>query len=194
MAAIAITGAWQGSSRSKLYEELRCESLSERRHCRHILQIHKIVSNKTPLYLKGNLPRYRRSLHRQNNNNNTFHEISCCSSRYMNSFFPDAITFWNNAITYFDNIPSINTLKDHILSLIRQTKKNICGIHDPLGLLFQLRVGFSFLRYHKKCHNYIDTLSDKCLCNHGMEDTNHFLFSCPFFEIRTISDLNWVIF
>ena len=123
-AALAITGAWQGSSRSKLYEELGWESLSERRWCRRILQIHKIVSNKTPSYLKDKLPRYRRPLYSQNNNyNNTFHEIKCRSSRYMNSFFPNAITAWNNVITHFDNIPSINILKDHILSLIRPKKK-----------------------------------------------------------------------
>ena len=38
-----------------------------------------------------------------------------------------------------------------------------------------LRIG---LRYHKKCHNFIDTHS---LINVDIEDTNHFLFSCPFF-------------
>ena len=32
-AAIAITGVWQGSNRSKLYEELGWESLSDRRWC-----------------------------------------------------------------------------------------------------------------------------------------------------------------
>ena len=113
-AALAITGAWQGSSRSKLYEELGWESLSERRWCRRILQIHKIVSNKTPSYLKDKLPRHRRPLYSQNNNINTFHEIRCRSPRYMSSFFPDAITAWNNVITHFENIPSINILKDHI--------------------------------------------------------------------------------
>ena len=123
-AALAITGAWQGSSRSKLYEELGWESLSERRWCRRILQIHKIESNNTPSYLKDKLPRHRRPLYSQNNNkNNTFHEIKCRSSRYKNSFFPDAITSWNNVISHFDNIPSINILKDHILSLIRPKKK-----------------------------------------------------------------------
>ena len=100
----------------------------------------------------------------------------------MSSFFPDAITAWNNVITHFDNIPSINILKDHILSLIRPKKKNIFGIHDPLGLryLLQLRVGVSFLKYHNKSHNFIDTPSDICLCNHGIEDTNHFLFFMSF--------------
>ena len=41
-AALDVTGAWKGSSRSKLYEELGWESLSDRRWCRRILQIHKI--------------------------------------------------------------------------------------------------------------------------------------------------------
>ena len=105
---------------------------------------------------------------------------------HKNSFFPDEITYWNNVITHFDNIPSINILKDHILSLIRPKKKNIFGKHEPLGLryLLQLRVVLSFLRYHKKCHNFIDTHSDKCLCKNGIEDTNHSLFLCPFFATR----------
>ena len=113
----------------------------------------------------------------------------------MNSFFPDAIISWNNIITHFDNIPSINILKDHILSMIRPKKKNIVGIHDPLGLqyILQLRVGLSFLRYHKKCHNFIDTPSDVCLCSHGIEDINHFLFLCPLFTAQRETLANGVI-
>ena len=42
-AALAVTGAGQGSCISKLYEELGWESLSGRRWCRRILQIHKIL-------------------------------------------------------------------------------------------------------------------------------------------------------
>ena len=96
----------------------------------------------------------------------------------MSSFFPDAITSWNNVIIHFGDIPSFNVLKNHILSLIRPKIKCIFGIHDPLGLryILQLRVGLSFLRYHKNRHNFIDTPSDICLCNQGIEDTNHFLF------------------
>ena len=47
-AALAITGTWQGTSRSKLYEELGWETISDRRWCRRILQIHKIEKYKTP--------------------------------------------------------------------------------------------------------------------------------------------------
>ena len=41
-AALAITGTWQGSNRSNLNEELGWETLSDRRRCRHVLQVHKI--------------------------------------------------------------------------------------------------------------------------------------------------------
>ena len=44
-----------------------------------------------------------------------------------------------------------------------------------------MRVGLSPLRYHKKCHNFIDTPSDRCSCDRRPEDINHFLFSCPLY-------------
>ena len=106
-AALAVTGAWQGSSRSKLYEELGWESLSDRRWCRRILHIHKIVNNKTPVYLLSKLPRRRRPLYRQINEN-TFYEIRCKSSRYMNSFYLNGINAWNIVIGHFPILPTIN--------------------------------------------------------------------------------------
>ena len=100
----------------------------------------------------------------------------------MNSFFPDAISSWNNAISHFQNVPSLGTFIKHITSLIRPEKKSIFGIHDHSGVeyLFQLRVGLCSLRYHKKLHNFVDTPFNECPCNFGVEDTNHFLFLCPF--------------
>ena len=76
-----------------------------------------------------------------------------------------------------------------VLSLIRPEKKNIFNIHDPIGLwyLFYLRVNLNPLRSHKHCHEFNDTPSDKCLCNHGIEDINHFLFPCSLFTIQRTS-------
>ena len=164
------------------------ESLSDRRWCRRILQIHKILNNKTPSYLHLKLPCRRRPVYRLNIEKNLY-EIRCKSSRYMNSFFPDGTKTWNNVIGHFPNIPSIYILKGYILSLIRLEKTNIFNIHDPIGLryLFYLRVNLSPLRSHKHRHEFNDTPSDKCLCNHGIEDTNHFLFSCSFFAIQRTS-------
>ena len=177
-AALAVTGTWQGSSRLKLYEELGWESLSDRRWCRRMLHLHKILDNKTPCYLKDKLPRFRRPLYVQNNCI-TFHEKRCRTERHKGSFFPAATNSWNKIITYFNNnIPTIGSFKNHILSLIRPVAKSVFGIHDPKGIhnLFQLRVGLSSLKYHKRQHNFENTLSDQCLCNLGTEDIDHFFY------------------
>ena len=186
-AALAITGTWQGSSQLKLYEELGWESLSDRRWSRRILQVHKIVNDKTPIYLKNKLPRHRRPLYRHINTN-TFYEKKANSERYKNSFFHDGIKAWNSVITIFPNVPSINILKKHILSLIRPEKKSTFNIHDPVGLryLFYLRVGLSPLRYHKNKHGFLDTPQANCLCNGENEDSNHFLFVCPLYTAQRV--------
>ena len=62
--ALAITGIWQGTNRSKFYEELGWETLSDRSWCRHILQIHKFEKYKTPSYRRDKLLPYRRPLYR----------------------------------------------------------------------------------------------------------------------------------
>ena len=182
-AALAVTGAWKGSDRVKLYEELGWESLSDRRMCRRVLQIHKIVDRKTPPYLRDKLPPNRNVLI---NLPNIFHEVRCRTGRFSSSFFPNAITSWNNIVSHFQHLPTFEGLKDHILSLIRPVRKAVFGIHDPMHIrhIFQLRVGLSHLRSHKKHHNFVDTPTDKCLCKQGVEDTRHFLLHCPFYAIH----------
>ena len=180
-AALAVTGAWQGSNRVKLYEELGWETLSDRRMCKRVLQIHKIVDNKTPSYLHDKLPPNRNKLI---NLPNIFQAIKCRTGRYENSFFPNAISTWNNIVSNFQHLPTFERLKSHIISLIRPEKRSTYNVLNLLHLrhLFQLRVGLSHLRSHKKRHNFIDTPSDICLCKNGVEDTRHFLLYCPFYK------------
>ena len=186
-AALAI---FDGSSCSKLYEELGWATLFDRRMCRRILQIHKISGNKTP-YLKENLPPNCRDLF-SGNIRNTFREIICKSNRSKNSFFPDANASWNIFIKHFDEYPSFQILKEHINACLRPKTKSIFGIHDPVGLryLFRLRVSLSPLRSHKWRHYFIDTPSEMCRCNQGNEYTNKFFCSCPFYAIQraTLAD------
>ena len=56
MSALVVTGAWRGSNRSKLYEEIGWETLSDRRMYRRLLQLCKITNNMTPDYLSNKLP------------------------------------------------------------------------------------------------------------------------------------------
>ena len=141
-AALAITGTWKGSNRSKLYEELGWESLSDRRYSRRILFLHKIVNNETPPYLKNLLPENRQTFLP-----NVFRNIRCRTSKYKNSYFPDAINSWNHIICNFDDLPSNTILKKHLLSFFRPNSKSTFGIYSPiyLPILFQLRVGLSSL-------------------------------------------------
>ena len=134
-AALTITGAWQGSSRSKIYDELGWETLSDRRKFRRVLQIHNILNNNTLSYLKEKLPAYCREMF-SGNIRNTFHAIRFKSYRYMNSFFPDAIASWNlfMDISNYKVAPSLYLLENEIISLIRPESKCFFDIHDPTGL------------------------------------------------------------
>ena len=111
-----------------------------------------------------------------------FHEIKYGTDRYLSSFFPDATKNWNNIIIDFKGLPTFEHLKKHLISLYRPNGRSIFGIHNlKLRHLFQLRVGLSHLRHHKKRHKFADTPSDKCLCKKGVEDTQHFLITCTFY-------------
>ena len=180
-AGLAITGCWKGTSRSKLYEELGWESLSDRRMINRTLQIYKIISKKTFSYLKAKLPRPRNHflVH-------VFSDVRCKTNRYSSSFFPDACRNWNIFISQFENFPTYGSFKKYMINCHRPKGKAVFGIHDPMCLryLFQLRLGLSYLRSHKRRYGFADTPSDICLCKLEAEDTRHFLFSCPFYDSK----------
>ena len=186
-AALAITGTWQGTSRIKLYNELGLESLSDRRSLNRIIQLFKIKNTLTPAFLRNKLP----SLSIQDNphaNPNIFNAIIARTQRYKGTFFPNTIPLWNNTIGNILGNITKNSIKSHVLKIIRPIPKSIYGIHDPFGLhyLFQLRTGFSPLRSHKFRHRFLDTPTDICICNQGIEDTSHFLFACLQFAIHRV--------
>ena len=54
--ALAITGAWQGTSFDKIYDQLGWESLTDRRYCRRLFHFYKIHNDLSPSYLKDSLP------------------------------------------------------------------------------------------------------------------------------------------
>ena len=60
MEMITVTGTWQGTSRVKNYEKLGWESLSDRRISRRVLQMQKIIDEKTHEYLRDCLPPNRK--------------------------------------------------------------------------------------------------------------------------------------
>ena len=55
-AALIVSGCWQGTSRVRLYDELGWESLSDRRWCRRLTTLFKILNGNTPAYLAEHIP------------------------------------------------------------------------------------------------------------------------------------------
>ena len=189
-AALLITGTWKGTSKNKLYNELGWESLTDRRWCRRLIHFYKIHNGLTPSYLRDNLPPKRRLLY-GNDNSNVYHQVSCNTFRYKNSFYPDAIkTLGQNC----HSCPSHASFKKGILALIQPNPKQTFNINDRQGMksIFQLRFGLSLLRSHKKIHNFTDTPSDWCECKSAPENINHYLFHCNLFQVPRLKLINSV--
>ena len=97
-------------------------------------------------------------------------------------------------MSHFEFFPTFGYLKNHMLACFRPVGKPVFGIHDPVGLryLFQLRLGVSHLRSHKKRHNFTDIQSDLCACMQGVEDSYHFLLKCSSHDTQRETLINSV--
>ena len=93
-AALAVSGAWKGTNRDKIYEELGWESLHNRRDFRRTTQFYKIMHDLTPPYLKEPVPEPRRLLF-GSRSTNVLPLIPCKTDQYSNSIYPDAVRSWN---------------------------------------------------------------------------------------------------
>ena len=86
-AALLTTGAWNKTSKEKLYNELGWESLSRRRWQRRMTLFCKIINNQTPSYLKSCLQlrfQYQPI------------EFNPRTLNFLASFFPSCVFSWNN--------------------------------------------------------------------------------------------------
>ena len=185
-AALAITGAWKGTSLNKIYDELGWESLTDRRYCRRLFHFYKIQNNLTPQYMKDHLPPTISHSY-STRSQYVLHEEKCNLDSYRGSFYPDSVRCWNRLGHLFRNSPDLKSFKTKLLVGYRPPPKSIFGIHDSLGVrrLFQLRVGLSPLLAHKKNHRFLDTPSDKCATCNSSETLVHFFLYCTrFTDVR----------
>jgi hypothetical protein len=144
-----------------------------------VVQLYKIMKDKTKDYLPIPIP----SLQHQGDYRftNVIETIFCRTDRYLNSFFPGiSVIIWNIG-PVLRGTETLSIFKKHILKVIRPEKKSLFNIHNPNGIrwIFQLRVGLSPLKRHKKLHNFQDTADDLCTCLLNAETTQHVLLKCP---------------
>ena len=181
-AALAVSGTWKGSNREKILDELGWETLHFRRYFRRLVMFYKILNDQTPKYLKDFIPRQREYYLRSAY---LLPIIPYRTVKYKNSFFPDSITSWNNIGPELKDTNSLSIFKRNMLKLIRPVRKEVFDIHsNHLNWIFQLRVGLSPLKSHKKRHNFLDTPSSICACAEGDETTIHFLLKCTNFTLH----------
>ena len=198
-AALAVSGAWKGTSYQKLYSELGWESLSQRRWFRRMCLFFKIINKSAPLYLQNcvsfpeppRLSRFGRPLETQPQP--PVCDFITRTDRFRFSFFPSCVYSWNYIL---DNnqrtTKTIDTFKKRLLGLFKPTKNELFGIIDREGIrrLTQLRVDLNPLRYYKYTHNFLDTSDVFCVLNDGVETCEHFLLDCGLHTASRASLLN----
>ena len=149
-AGLAIAGAWKGTSRNKIYEELGWESLNDRRWSRRLILFFKFINNLAPEYTRHPIPQTRLPT-----NALRFHavvgRINARTERFQSSFYPNCLQEWNSLASEIRESPTVSLFKNIISSLIRPAQKPLYGIYDPKGvaILTQLRLGLSKLNSHK---------------------------------------------
>ena len=89
--ALAITGAIQGTSHEKIYQELGLESLRARRWYKRLICMFKIVKEEAPNYLINLIPKIQQTTRARINSMPTFH---CRTDCFKDSFFPSTLNAW----------------------------------------------------------------------------------------------------
>ena len=92
-AALAITGATQGTSKTKLYKELGLEFLKIRRWFRGLCTFYKIRTYNIPLYIADLLPKVTHSYNTCNSEDITTFQSRTETFKF--SFFLWSIVEWN---------------------------------------------------------------------------------------------------
>ena len=184
-AARAITGAWKGTSREKLYKNLGWESLNQRRIMRKLCIIQETIETKSPNYLYQILANRTYGPDSRSSGRNLFEPIFCDTKTYKLSFFPSTIKDWNKLDRETRESNSLSIFKKRILNKIRPAKASYFGIkdHTHIKYLTMLRLDQSPLRAHKFEHGFLDTTDNLCVACGVKEDTEHFLLFCRSYHL-----------
>ena len=100
--------------------------------------------------------------------------------------------------------PSYKLSRKRILEIIRPHSNSILNVPNSLGSTYitKVHVILSYLRKHKFCHNFRDSLNTICDCGNTDESINHHFLRCSnlkkerqsFLQNVGISNLNKLLF
>ena len=174
------TGGTKVCSLQKLYDDLSCETLEQRRHKHKLFLLYKIINNLAPNYLMQLLPPRVQQFSRYPLRNSEDFAIPVTrTTTYYNSFLPTALRDWNVLSLDTRNAPTLNSFKhtlrnNHILVPKYFDTLHVSRIAQILHN--RIRLECSSLNSHLFKKNLID--NQLCSCG-SIETTSHFFFSCP---------------
>lgn len=187
-----ITGATERSNINALYEELGWHKLATRRHIHRLVWMYKIINNISPQYLTDIIPptvgeRQRYNLRAGTN----ITQIPAQKQRYSKSFFPSGIKEWNMIPIDIRESGNLSIFKDKLnLHFLSPPKTSWFGVGERYYNVHhtRLRLGCSKLNAHLHYNLHVED-DPSCRCGHGIEDTYHYLFTCPLYAIQRVAML-----
>ena len=187
-AARIITGAWRGSPRDELYNDLGWESLNNRRIMRKLCLLHEIYYYNFPRYLDNIVAEVRHRTQRQlaiPEQRTMLRNIPIGTEYFQRTFFPSTIKDWNRPdFANARSIESKETFKQILLKKMRPNKRPHYGLtdHNRVRHLTMLRMGLSPLHAHKAKYKFPGVTAECTVCD-VPEDTDHFLLTCSSFRL-----------
>lgn len=190
-AARIILGLPRSTGYENMLDELLWEKLSDRRKNLRLRLFHRVYSTGVPSYLYDRLPSTvaaRTNRHLRNTEDFSLYS-SCRTNAWRLSFFPHTALQWNELPHQLRNVPSPGMFKRFFCAKI--SKQKCYYFSEPRNLnvmLNRLRLGCSNLRSHLFRNGLAD--DELCSCMEGIEDSEHFLISCPLFRNERLRMFN----
>jgi len=186
-AALIVTGAWQGTSREKIYNDLGWEFLQNRRSARKLCLLYEVQKKNFPLYLAKVLDPLKYNINSRFYNRFILKLMHFRTNFVKATCLPAAIRDWNSLDITIKTSVSKMAFKYKIFKQIRPPKKSYFGVSKDVGrYISQLRMELSPLRAHKFKYNFRDTPDPFCIVCESIESTEHFLLHCRSYRLARI--------
>ena len=182
-AARIATGATKLVSLFALSNEVKWESLDDRRRKHKLTLFYKMKSNLCPEYLSSLVPQTVNSISRYNlRNASDLQTVNARTTLYYNSFLPSTIGAWNNLPSEAQQLESVNSFKFFLKKEnVPVPKYFYIGKRKAQILHTRLRTNCSSLNLDL----FVKNISDSPMCTCGsVEDTQHYFFHCINFRLQ----------
>ena len=144
-ACLVITGAFKGTSRECLSQELGLELLKDRRWHQKMCFSYKIVKGLLPKYLTSYLQLHNNPIHQTRSTAKNIVKLTVSRTvNFNNSFFSLCSQEWNNLSDGIRSLPSPISFKKALLRFVKTCENSVFAIHDNNGIKLLTRLGLNF--------------------------------------------------